>query len=219
MSLIHSPSIVMNGLVLALDAGNIKSYSGSGSTWNDLSGNGYNGSIVGNISYSSLFGGVFVFPGTTGSYIDIPSPNLASSNNTIMGASRYVNASGGGRIFSGYANNWLLGHHGTGSDTYGDYYAEGWINNPSNTGGSVWRIYTGTGNIGTNTWKVYENASLITSNSNGSQGPNGFSIGRYRPANTEYSNAYVSFLLAYNRVLSDEEISQNYNVFRGRFGL
>jgi hypothetical protein len=219
MGIAYNPRIVTDGLVLCLDAANSKSYPGSGTTWTDLSGNGNNGTLVGSISHSSLFGGVFVLPGTTGNYINVPSPNLSSSNNTIMGASRYVNASGGGRIFSGYANNWLMGHHGTGSDTHGDYYANGWVNNPSNNGGSIWRIYSGTGDIGTDTWKIYENASLVTSNSNGSQGPNGFSIGRWYGNNNEYSNAYVSFLLAYNRVLTDDEIQQNYNALKGRFSI
>ena len=39
MSLHHSPKIVTNGLVLCLDAGNRKSYSGSGNIWRDISGN------------------------------------------------------------------------------------------------------------------------------------------------------------------------------------
>jgi hypothetical protein len=43
MGLAHSPpSIVMNGLVLCLDAANSKSYPGSGTTWTDLSGNVFN---------------------------------------------------------------------------------------------------------------------------------------------------------------------------------
>jgi len=41
MALIHSPRTVTDGLILALDAGNTKSYPGSGTTWTDLSGNGY----------------------------------------------------------------------------------------------------------------------------------------------------------------------------------
>lgn len=41
MSLSHSPKIVTNGLTMCLDAKNIKSYSGSGNTWIDVSGNGY----------------------------------------------------------------------------------------------------------------------------------------------------------------------------------
>ena len=43
MSYSNGPRIATDGLVLCLDAGNSKSYSGSGTTWNDLSGNGKNG--------------------------------------------------------------------------------------------------------------------------------------------------------------------------------
>ena len=39
MGLFHSPKIVTDGLVLGLDAANPKSYPGSGTTWNDISGN------------------------------------------------------------------------------------------------------------------------------------------------------------------------------------
>ena len=39
MGVNYNPAIVTNGLVLALDAANPKSYSGSGITWTDVSGN------------------------------------------------------------------------------------------------------------------------------------------------------------------------------------
>ena len=52
MALAHSPRIVTDGLVLALDAGNTKSYPGSGTTWYDLSGNGNNAIKKGTVSYS-----------------------------------------------------------------------------------------------------------------------------------------------------------------------
>ena len=39
MGLFHSPKIVTDGLVTLLDAGNSKSYSGSGTALNDLIGN------------------------------------------------------------------------------------------------------------------------------------------------------------------------------------
>jgi hypothetical protein len=42
MSFFHSPNIVTNGLVMAVDAANPKSYPGSGTTWYDISGNGHN---------------------------------------------------------------------------------------------------------------------------------------------------------------------------------
>ena len=45
------PNIVEEGLVLALDAGNTKSYPGSGTTWYDLSGNNYHGISSDNATY------------------------------------------------------------------------------------------------------------------------------------------------------------------------
>jgi len=40
------PNAVEDGLILALDAGNTKSYPGSGDTWIDLSGQGNNATRV-----------------------------------------------------------------------------------------------------------------------------------------------------------------------------
>ena len=53
MGVFAGPEIVEDGLVLALDAGNTKSYPGSGTTWTDLSGNGNNGSLVNGVGYNS----------------------------------------------------------------------------------------------------------------------------------------------------------------------
>ena len=53
MSLGHGPSVVRTGLILALDAANIKSYPGTGTTWYDLSGNGAHGTINGTVSFVS----------------------------------------------------------------------------------------------------------------------------------------------------------------------
>jgi hypothetical protein len=61
MALSHSPSIITNGLVLCLDAANPKSYPGSGTTWNDLSGNGNNGTLRNSPSYSADNLGKIVF--------------------------------------------------------------------------------------------------------------------------------------------------------------
>jgi hypothetical protein len=58
------PDIVESGLVLALDAGNSKSYPGSGATWTDLSGNGNNGTLVNGVGYNSGNGGYLVFDGS-----------------------------------------------------------------------------------------------------------------------------------------------------------
>jgi hypothetical protein len=78
MSLAHSPRIVTDGLVLCLDAGNTKSYPGSGTTWTDLSGNGRNFTLFNSsyYSYSSANGGSIGFTrtlpptGETGGYAE-----------------------------------------------------------------------------------------------------------------------------------------------------
>ena len=56
MGTIWGPNFVTDGLVLCLDAANTRSYSGSGTVWTDLMGNG-NGAIT-NATYSSTDGGV-----------------------------------------------------------------------------------------------------------------------------------------------------------------
>jgi hypothetical protein len=63
MALTHSPRIITDGLVLCLDAGNPKSYPGSGTTWTDLSGRGNNGTLNG-ATYSGSNGGNISFDGT-----------------------------------------------------------------------------------------------------------------------------------------------------------
>ena len=64
MGIAYNTSIVRDGLVLYLDAANKKSYPATGTTWNDLSGNGRNGTLTNNPSYSSLNSGSIIFDGT-----------------------------------------------------------------------------------------------------------------------------------------------------------
>ena len=79
MALAHNPRIVTDGLVLCLDAANSKSYPGSGTTWYDISGNGYNATLVGTVGHSSTFGGVFSVNGSqTTDYIRFDVDALAA---------------------------------------------------------------------------------------------------------------------------------------------
>jgi hypothetical protein len=63
VGLYHSPRIVTDGLALCLDAGNTKSYPGSGTTWTDLSGRGNNGTLENGVGYSGSNGGSLSFDG------------------------------------------------------------------------------------------------------------------------------------------------------------
>lgn len=63
MGLQHSPKTVTNGLILAIDASNLKSYPGSGTTWYDLSGNSNHLTIYGSPSLINTNSGYFNFDG------------------------------------------------------------------------------------------------------------------------------------------------------------
>ncbi|MFM7065351.1 MAG: hypothetical protein ACKO0U_00750, partial [Gammaproteobacteria bacterium] len=63
MSAYAGPEIVNSGLVLSLDAGNARSYPGSGSTWTDLAAAARTGTLTNGPTYSSSNGGSIVFDG------------------------------------------------------------------------------------------------------------------------------------------------------------
>ena len=213
MGIAYNPRTITDGLVLCLDAANTKSYPGSGTTWTDLSGNGYNGTLVNGPTYSSANGGVIVLDGVN-DYIDVPI-NLTNTNYTIMGAARYVTI--GGRTFSARNNNWLMGHWNV---TTQNYYAEGWVSGVgAGPGDTNWRIYAATGDYSGDSWAMYVNGVLnVGPNNGGSNGPNGFAIGSYAGSG-EFSNSHISNLLVYNRVLTAAEIQQNFNATRSRFSI
>jgi hypothetical protein len=219
MAISYNSSIVTTNLIACFDPGNPRTYPGSGTAIRDASGNGYTGTLVNGPTYSSANGGVFVLDGVN-DYIDIPGPNMASTNYTIIGAAKYVVASG--RTFSGRNNNWLMGQW---SNSTENYYAEGWVAG-SGTGGPTpsdtnWRIYAATGNIAGDNYALYVNGALVSTQSatGGSQGPNGLGIGCYFPGVSEFSNSQIGILLIYNTVLTEAQIIQNFNAYRGRYGL
>ena len=68
--------LVTEGLVLYLDASNEDSYSGSGTTWNDLSGNGNNGTLTNGVLYDN---GVMSFDGVD----DYVAPSGSTNSKSI----------------------------------------------------------------------------------------------------------------------------------------
>jgi len=206
---------VTNGLLLYWDAGNLDSYPGTGTTIYDLSGNGNNGTLINGVGYNQTNGGVLTFDGVD-DYVISYNPNLSTTTSTVMGAARYSGATRG-RMINSTDVNWLMGHHNT---TTENYYAEGTIilgNGPSDTN---WRIYSALGNQPADTWSLYVNNSLAVSNNGGVSGPDGISVGAQTYGGTsEFSTGNFSFVLVYNRILTAAEMTQNYNYFKGRFGL
>jgi hypothetical protein len=211
--------IVRNGLMLNLDVGNAESYAGIGNTLRDISGNGRHGSLVNTPTYSATYGGVLTFNGSTNYVTCANDFNFTTGTYTIVCATRYSGATRG-RMVNGALNNWLIGQWGSSTE---NYYAEGWVTAVTTGANDTnWRIYAATGNSATDTWANYTNAVLGSSNSGGSQGPNGLAIGvsgNSGAYNSEWSTGEFSFVLAYNRVLTATEIKQNFFAYRNRFGI
>jgi len=69
MAFNYSPKVVTEGLVLYLDAANTKSYPSSGTTWSDLSRTGVNGTLINGPTFNSGNGGSIVFDGVN-DYVD-----------------------------------------------------------------------------------------------------------------------------------------------------
>jgi hypothetical protein len=216
MGLAHGAGqIVMNGLVLYLDAASPRSYPGSGTVWTDLSGNGNHMTLTGTPSYLSSNGGVLSFNGSN-QYGSLTGLNYSATTFTIIAASRYSGATRG-RVISSMANNWLFGHWSGGSE---EYYAEGWIfeGAPNDTN---WRIYAATENHSADQRSFYvNNTARVTNSTAGAAGFNGLSVGRWGSGGgSEYSTCEVSFIQVYNRILTAGELTQNYNALRSRYGL
>jgi hypothetical protein len=67
MAIFYSPRSVTENLSLCLDAGNTKSYPGSGTTWTDLSSSGITASMFGSVPFETDVTRCFNFATATGS--------------------------------------------------------------------------------------------------------------------------------------------------------
>lgn len=65
-----------DGLVCYLDAANLDSYVGSGTSWVDMSGSGLNGTLQAGVTYSSSNTGVLSFDTTANAYIQFASSSI-----------------------------------------------------------------------------------------------------------------------------------------------
>ena len=227
MSFVHSPKIVTDGLVLSLDAGNVKSYPGSGTVWADKSGRGNNGTLVNGptFSYGSL--GSIVFDGTNDetTFTGVNFGTLTAF--TLCG---FVKPTLGGSVTGTIANN---------SNTTSPY---GWHCRFENTRGvGFWIGDSGGGvthydgiSLNDQQWNFFAvtlNPTTITHYKNGianntytgsfnsfvtNNAP--FRMCRWEGGEYYYNGSIGSFYY-YSKALSAQEITQNFNALRGRFGI
>jgi len=230
--------VPLNGLVLYLDAANPTSYPGSGTTWFDLSGNGYNATLINSPTFS---GNSFLFEQSTNTYAQLTGSTInkqfGSNEITVFSTINHVTTTIKPSICA-------FGNVDGTSYNYG-FFAAGTRFLPRYqifwSSGSSWRV--GTNSTWTNsiwygfahtisgtTLNMYYNqqqAAYVANGTNGSGGggsPTGpittfapTANGALRIGNAnggdEYTRGNMGALLIYKRVLNAGELNQVFNYF------
>ena len=250
----YNPRTVTDGLVLALDAGNTKSYPGSGTTWKDLSGKGNNGffrtknkSFKEGIDYRNDSGGNFefdessesaistlntlesaynLFPGIndsiTGESSTFWSVTTWFNTSSVDSGTRAIIAKGDGTFNSSLAGNSVFLY--LNRAVLRIKLRNSSAKKISNIETGVWYnvAITWDGSSGTKTAKVYLNGNFVTeTNVINTKAQNTsryqFNIGATENAERRFFKGKISYVSAYNRALTAEEVKQNYNALKERY--
>lgn len=222
----YGPKIVTNGLVFCVDAADKNSYIGTGTTWNDIGGQGYTGALTNGPTFSNVGGGSIVFDGTD-DYITVLTSGFV--NNIIsmdvwfnLNSSKLYSALIGSNVTEKYEilikGNGAHVEVSLQGSNYMEYYNIISLNTWTNitvtaVSGTQWKmykngIYLGNPSISSGTWQV--SGTSITN----------FDVGRIRNdvANFGFSGN-ISSVKIFNRELTASEVLQNYNATKSRFGL
>lgn len=221
----YSPRITTNGLVLCLDAGNSKSYPGTGSIWYDTSKNGSNGVLINNPTFNTSNGGGVEFNGSN--YCNFFAPNLNTTTTVEMWCK--IGNSYNNRMFFGwssydvYCGSNHLGYNTSNGDVYGISSTR--VSSLGLVNKWVHYVFEMKSDVSYTNNKIYingvsENLSQQQSTENPSQ--RNFNNGYGRIAGWLNSVGYLmpmvcSTFRVYNRALNQEEILQNYNTMRSKF--
>jgi hypothetical protein len=219
--------IVTSGMVLFLDANNTNSYPGSGTTWTDLSGYGNTGTLTNGPTFNSANGGSIVFDGSD-DYVNISNASILNNSSQTINIWFYYTSTPGNGIS-------VMGKHDTGGSFNGyNMYGYSGVNfacefkNASAYAAGIGFTLTA------NTWwcitmkftingtlSVYRNASKISSLSLGSITMTTQPLRIGRSVDTYWSAfpGRVASVQIYSRELSDDEVLQNFNAARARFGV
>lgn len=222
---IDYPSIVTDGLVLNLDAGFRSSYTTSGTTWYDLSGNARNGTLTNGPTFSSSDGGSIAFDGTN-DYVDISGTVISNSNTVtfLVWFKRNGAQTGGDAIlfnrFGGLTAAGMAMYDSTklGYNWRDDFNAYGFDSGlviPNNTWAQLAVAISPTNA------NLYVNTSKATNTiTHSAQSLEQVWISRDTGGNGQrWITGNVAIAMIYSRTLNDTEIQQNYNAVKSRFGL
>ena len=217
MSLDHSPSIVTDGLVLHLDAASPKSYPRTGASWYDRSPNENHATLVNSPTFNSDNGGSIVTNGINNSISSLYLSSVPLIDLTIQLWVYPTNIGSG----SGYMAVF---------DTINRHLSL-WIGNQYYGIGGTTNSYNGLFNWQNNNWVcitmlkssntgilLKNNYEVSTSFSAGSTFTNQLQFGSNPSGGSSFAGRYANIKL-YNRALTRDEISKNFNAIKSRFNL
>lgn len=224
-------AIVKDNLVLCVDAANQKSYPRTGSVWYDSSGLANNGTLTNSPTFTSSSLGEISLNGTT-QYAAFGNKFNYTNNITLCSwvyLTAYAAANGDRTIMTKAENGaYLLSIRTSAGGGTAYLYWIGYI-------GGAYRVLTGTIPVSLNKWyfvtatydgsnfKLYLNSTLngtLAYSGNFTTTSQPFCIG-VNPGSTysSYFAGRIAHASVYDRALTFNEISQNYNATRTRFGI
>lgn len=226
--------VVPNGLVLSIDPGNWYTYPKYGSTTYDLKGNasgGINGNIVANFSPNN--GGLFYSDGDQ-DYIDFGKTPLNFPTGDIS-IFVWLKASSLRSNWNIFLTKWFAdANNAGGPDFHYDIFNNGVSSRQHLFTTSSYDMF-GSAILTTNTWyqvgftissgnmQMYLNAATDgTVRYNAARTNNTSSslwIGDARSGNAVDFNGYIGSIHIYNRAISQEEVFQNFNATKHKYGL
>jgi len=223
----YQGNIATDGLVFALDAGNLISYIGRGTTTYSLTGSN-SSTLTNGITYSSGYGGNWGFDGVD-DYMNFTAPNLGTTTTVEMWCK--IGSGYDGKMFFGwlYYDVWCgganLGYNTAVGDVYGissdDVSSLGLVDN--------WKhyVFEMRSDVSYTNNKIYINGvSQTLSQQLGGEnsGAINFNSGNGRIAGWLVDTNYpmpmnCSIFKVYNRALTQQEINQNFIAYSSRFGI
>jgi len=198
MGIFRGPNIVRDGLVLQLDAANTKSYS-SGTTWSDLSGNGYDFTLDSSGITHNTNGYFTLLDGGA-------SRNAPITTGTVCTLVYWMRTTDGQALF--WATN-------GGSGSYlGAYRSGNKFYNSSTYGSPTFHTNTTQRSniydfVRTNEWMMMEfkNVNMSAAGNHHFNQYGGYTFG----------NNQIAMIKMYNKTLTTAESTQNFNAYRKRF--
>jgi hypothetical protein len=227
--------IVTDGLIVNLDAGNPSSYSGSGTTWTDISGTGNAGTLTNGPTYSTANRGTIVFDGTN-DYVLLPI-NLINWVSNPFSISIWFKTSTSGIILGQQNTNTPAVATGFVPAIYVD--SSGNLKTSCFWGGATTNISTSPTAVWNGAWN---NVVVTVSGTNHLSYLNGSLYSTISKTQTSYAPTYyyyigvgttatwpaigntwfngsISNFNVYNKQLTAGEVSQNFNALRSRYGI